>query len=122
MKSKIARLGTAEHILVRILVNEYAAVPCTFQFIDDNTIEIDLGESFSINDSNNLEDKVNKIIDKNIEVKKYYVDNTIVVDIIGFDKKPCKYPHVYNTCEIGKFKIIKWNNKDGRFRLNFDVE
>jgi len=30
-----------------------------------------------------------------------------IVEIEGFDKTPCKDPHVENTSEIGYFEILK---------------
>jgi Ser-tRNA(Ala) deacylase AlaX len=45
-----------------------------------------------------------------------------IVEIEGFDKTPCKDPHVENTSEIGYFAILRVERvgKD-RYRFLFEV-
>jgi alanyl-tRNA synthetase len=73
-----------------------------------------------------IEDLVNKQIQKSCEVcrevmtpaeakkqgavgvfDKKYGDKVSVYSVKGFSKEICAGPHVANTCELGKFKIIK---------------
>jgi Ser-tRNA(Ala) deacylase AlaX len=51
------------------------------------------------------------------------VTELTIVDFVGFDKRPCRDPHVSNTKEIGHFTILSFEKagKD-RFRFTFKVE
>ena len=50
------------------------------------------------------------------------VQEVRIVEIVGFDKRPCRDPHVQNTKEIGEFIITKPKRvgKD-RYRFKFTV-
>jgi len=136
--NKTSRLNTAEHIFFRILLDEYQAKP---KGLNNN------GDSISLRVASPLEldkigikeyeSKVQNIINKNIEVKKYelarkeikdvdislvpeHITKLRIVDIVGFDKQACRDPHVNNTSEIGKFQILKVKNKGGN-TYNFNI-
>jgi Ser-tRNA(Ala) deacylase AlaX len=51
------------------------------------------------------------------------VNEVRIVEIKGFDRRPCKDPHVDNTKEIGYFKLTKIEKagKD-RYRIIFEVK
>ena len=88
-----------------------------------------------------LQDEVNSVIRKNLQVKKYmlprsdadkefdlarlppWVTEVRIVEIAGLDKTPCKDLHVENTGEIGSFKILKVERAGKeRYRFIFEVE
>jgi len=136
------RLPTSEHILAKILENRFDVRVGICKFTDEVGIlevysEVDLREV----DVKELEDETNCVISKNLDVKKYVlpreeankivdlrkvpesINQIRIVEIGGFDKRPCKDDHVDNTSEIGKIKIQNVNRvgKD-RYRFLFDVE
>lgn len=129
MASIKARLNTAEHVLFRILLDEYGAKQKGLQLKDD-TIRIGIECAKNLKAiPEEIEEKVNAVIRKNIEVKKYeldrkkaekMVDTSLVpksvkklriVEIGDFDRQACATPHVDNTREIGTFKILKVEKK-----------
>jgi Ser-tRNA(Ala) deacylase AlaX len=104
-------------------------------------MEIVSKEDLRKNNLSKLQDEVNSLIKQNIQVNKYTlqrgeaekefdlarlpssVTEVRIVEIVGFDKTPCKDPHVENTGEIGFFKILKVEKvgKD-RYRFVFEIE
>ena len=99
--------------------------------------EVDLREI----DPKELENEANDVISRDLGVKKYIlsrkeagkivdlrkvpeiISQIRIVDIGGFDKRPCKDDHVDNTREIGRIKIqsVERVGKD-RYRFLFEVE
>ncbi len=93
--------------------------------VDYGLMEVAAKEDLRRIGKKELEDAVNAIIKKNLRVSKSIVkredaekqfdltrlpssvQEVRIVEIEGFDKTPCKDPHVENTNEIGKFVIIK---------------
>ena len=118
------RLPTAEHILAKILEDRFKVKVGICKFTDEVGIlevysEVDLREL----DAKELEDETNRVISKNLDVKKYVmpreeaekvvnlrkvpdnIEEIRIVEIDGFDKRPCKDGHVDNTKEIGRIRI-----------------
>ena len=51
-----------------------------------------------------------------------FVQEVTIVDIEGFDKRPCRDPHVDNTNKIGKFEILSMDRVgNNRYRLPFQL-
>ena len=136
------RLQTAEHILARILENRISdAETGISKFKEDKgTLEISTTEDLREFDREKIQSAVNKIVESEIPVNKYVknrgdaqrevdlkkvpsdVQKIRIVDIEGFDKRPCKDPHVDNTKEIGKFEILKIKRVGrDRYRITFTV-
>ena len=87
-------------------------------------------------DLKELEKKVNQVISRNLDVKKYVltreeaekvvnlwkvpknIKKIRIIEIEGFDKRACKDDHVGNTSEIGRIRImgVKRVGKD-RYRF-----
>ena len=87
-----------------------------------------------------LQTDVNTVTRKNLAVRKYLIDRdnaeaefdlsripasikeVRIVEIEGFDRTPCKDPHVENTNEIGFFTLlsVKRVGKD-RYRFVFSI-
>ena len=143
MKPNEGRLQTAEHILARTIehtIPETKFIISTFNE-DSGKIEVSSKTDLRKIDPLKLQNDVNTIIQKNLKVKKYVikreeaetefdltrlpysVKEIRIVEIEGFDKTPCKDPHVENTNEIGYFEIlkVKRTGKD-RYRFVFKVK
>ncbi|MBW2970865.1 hypothetical protein KY320_01760 [Candidatus Woesearchaeota archaeon] len=142
MKPIEGRLQTGEHILVRILEKKADAQIVIAKFYEDyGSVDVSCATDMRQLDKTELEDRVNQVIQKNLAVKiseipreqandlpnitnvPEAVRRIRTVEIFGFDKRACKDPHVSNTSEIGKFRIIKVKRvgKD-RYRFEFSVE
>jgi Ser-tRNA(Ala) deacylase AlaX len=142
MKPNDGRLQTAEHILARTIehnIPESKFILSTFKE-DSGKIEIYAETDLRKIDIAKLQNDVNAVIQRNLQVKKYIVPReeaetefdltrlpsslkeVRIVDIEGFDKTPCKDPHVENTSQIGLFGILKVK-KTGRnsYRFVFKV-
>jgi Ser-tRNA(Ala) deacylase AlaX len=138
MKPNDGRLQTAEHILARTIehnIPESKFILSTFKE-DTGKIEIYSETDLRKIDLAKLRHDVNAIVQKNLPVKKYIiargeaeakfdlarlpssVKKIRIVEIEGFDKTPCKDPHVENTSQIGLFEILKVK-KSGRNSYSF---
>ena len=143
MKPNAGRLQTAEHILARLLESRLSDAKFVISKFEENSgrMEIAAKEDLRKIDRAVLQDDVNAVVEKNLPVKKYIVKRedaekefdltrlpssvkkVRIVEIEGFDKTPCKDPHVENTGEIGNFAILKVERvgKD-RYRFVFEVK
>lgn len=143
MKPNEGRLQSAEHILAKILENK---IPDAEVRIAKFKEESGLFEVMSKSDlrelnMNEIEEDVNKIIGKEIPVHKSIlkreeaekevnlkkvpasIQEITIIDFKGFDKRPCRDPHVNNTKEIGKFAILSLDRVgENRYRFIFKVE
>ena len=138
MNPNEGRLQTAEHILARTVEHNFPDsifIISTFKE-DSGKIEVYAETDLRRIDLAKLEDEVNEVIRKNLRVNKYMirreeaedeydlarlpssVKEVRIVEIEGFDKTPCKDPHVDNTSQIGHFEILKVK-KTGRNRYRF---
>jgi len=142
MKPNEGRLQTAEHILARTLERRLSGAKFIISKFEENSgrMEIASKEDLRKIDRALLQDEVNAVIKKNLRVNKYILDRedaeeefdltrlpssvseVRIVEIEGFDKTPCKDPHVENTGEINYFEILKVERvgKD-RYRFVFEV-
>ena len=143
MKPNEGRLQTAEHILARTIehtISNTEFIISTFN-ADSGKIEVSTQTDIRKIDQTKLQNTVNAIIQKNLKVKKYVmqrekaetefdlkrlpssIKKIRIVESEGFDKTPCKDPHVENTNEIGVFEIlkVKRTGKD-RYRIVFTVK
>jgi len=143
MKSNGGRLQTAEHILTRTLESKFQTAKFVISKFTENAGQLEISADTDLRkiDRETLEKEVNATIRKNLKVNKYLLDreNAVkdfdltrvpssvravrIVEIEGFDKTPCKDPHVENTREIGFFEIVEVSKagKD-RYRFVFKVE
>ena len=143
MKVNEGRLQTAEHILARYIEGRFADAKFIIAKAEENfgLMEISTKTDLRKIDRAALQDGINAVIKKNLQVSKHVmkredaekefdlsrlpssVKEVRIVEIEGFDKKPCKDPHVENTSEIGYFVILKVERvgKD-RYRFVFKVQ
>lgn len=141
MKPINGRLQTGEHILAKIIENKIPVKVGICKFYEDHGI-LELSTQTDVRELSQaeLENETNEIIKQGLTVKKTIYDRKDaeefdlskvpdsvqeirIVDIQGFDKRPCKDPHVDNTSQVGKFSIkkIKRVGKD-RYRITFSVD
>lgn len=142
MKPDEGRLQTGEHILARLLELDHRVSVGVCRFRENlGTLEVTCGKDMRNIDLNAYQDRVQEIIDKDLDVEIASVDRegarglvnfrripaslkeVRVVKIGGFDKRACIDPHVNNTGQIGAFRILKVERagKD-RYRFYFSVE
>ncbi len=143
MKPNEGRLQTAEHILAHILENrESTAKVVIAKFEEDaGLLEVASPEDLREICAVELQAEVNDVIGKHLAVKKCFmkrasaagefdlgripasVSELRIVEIEGFDKTPCRDPHVENTREIGTFVLlsVKRVGRD-RYRFVFRVD
>ena len=127
MKPNEGRLQTAEHILARTIEHTFPDSRFIISTFQENNGKIEVYDDTDLRkiDLAKLQDDVNEIIQKNLQVTKRMitreeaeneydltrlpssVKEIRIVDIEGFDKTPCKDPHVDNTGQIGRFEIVK---------------
>jgi Ser-tRNA(Ala) deacylase AlaX len=142
MKPNDGRLQTAEHILARTIEHNIPESKFILSTFKENSGKIEIYAETDLRkiDLAKLQNDVNAVIQRNLQVKKYIVPReeaetefdltrlpsslkeVRIVDIEGFDKTPCKDPHVENTSQIGLFRILKVK-KTGRnsYRFVFKV-
>jgi Ser-tRNA(Ala) deacylase AlaX len=143
MKVNEGRLQTAEHILARSIESRFPDARFIIAKAEENfgLMEISTKTDLRKIDRAALQDGINAVIRKNLQVNKYVmkredaenefdlsrlpssVKEVRIVEIEGFDKTPCKDAHVENTSEIGYFEILKVERvgKD-RYRFVFKVQ
>ena len=143
MKPKEGRLQTAEHILARTIEQTMPNTRFIISTFNEESGKIEVSTPTDLRkiDPSKLQNDVNTIIQKNLKVKKYFmqreeaeiefdlirlpssVQEIRIVEIETFDKTPCKDLHVENTSEIGYFEIlkVKRTGKD-RYRITFKIE
>ncbi len=136
------RLQTAEHILAKTLECKFEDSRFIISKFDESSgrMEIACKEDMRKIDLAEVQYAVNSVISRNLPVTKFVlgrreaekdfdlarlsaeVEEVRIVNIEGFDKTPCKDPHVENTSEIGVFSILKVERvgKD-RYRFIFEV-
>jgi Ser-tRNA(Ala) deacylase AlaX len=127
MKPNEGRLQTAEHILARTIENNIPDTRFIISKFEENSGKIEIFAKTDLRkiDLTKLQNEVNAVIQKNLQVNKYTmqreeaetefdltrlppsVKEIRIVEIEGFDKTPCKDPHVKNTSDIGYFEILK---------------
>jgi len=145
---KKMRLHTAAHIISALMYEKYKALVTGGNIShkyakDDYNIQGSLEEVKKIFEE--IINEANEIVNKGIEVKVYWLEREEalkipgivklankmppnleklrIVEIVGIDIQADGGPHVKNTKEIGKIKILKVENRGkDRKRLYFDVE
>jgi misacylated tRNA(Ala) deacylase len=142
MKSNEGRLQTAEHILARTIEHNVPGSKFIISTFKENSGKIEVHTETDLRkiDLAKLQSVVNAVIQRNLKVRKYVVQRSEaetefdlarlppsvqeirIVEIEGFDRTPCKDPHVENTSQIGHFEILKVK-KAGKnsYRIDFKV-
>jgi Ser-tRNA(Ala) deacylase AlaX len=141
MQPDQGRLQTAEHILNHIvekMVLGYRMVICRF-LPDYGTLEVESDDDLTGFNRLEFQEQVNRVIAKDLPVKIYTVsrgeagqrfdlrrippsaEEIRIVEIEGFDARPCRDPHVARTSEIGRFELYSLE-KVGKNRYRFSYK
>ncbi|MBW2963977.1 hypothetical protein KY363_00820 [Candidatus Woesearchaeota archaeon] len=143
MKPNEGRLQTGEHIFARIIEDRVPDARVVIaKFDKENEGSVDFSTSTDLRELalEDLEQETNEVIKKELPVhkktsKREEIENEFdlskipesvkeirIVEIEGFDKRPCRDPHVDNTKEIGRFAITRVERvgKD-RYRFLFQI-
>lgn len=143
MKPNEGRLQTGEHILAKTIQDIILDAKVSMARFDketEGTLEISSLTDLRTLPLKDIESAVNSVIKMNLPVTKRIikridakdfdltrlpqdVQEIRIVEIVGFDKRPCRDPHVDNTSQIGRFiiKSIERAGKD-RYKFRFEVE
>ena len=143
MKPIEGRLQTAEHILAKIIEDKISDAKVGIAKFEEESgiLEIITQTNLRNLNQNEIQNEVNHIIKKELSVHKSvkkredakkevdlskvpsFVRDIRIVEIDGFDKRPCRDPHVDNTSEIGIFRIFKIKRVgNNRYRFTFRVD
>ncbi|MFS0823486.1 alanyl-tRNA editing protein [Bacillus sp. 1P02SD] len=128
---------TGQHLLSAICIDEYDAHTSSFHLGKD-TVSIDLSvPEFSDDQLLHIENKVNKAIYENQQIKTYFVskeqagtlplrkmpdvegNEMRIVEIEGYDTSACAGTHVSRTGELGLMKLLKTEKSKGNTRVYF---
>lgn len=141
-KQEYPPMHTCEHIVNRTMENLFHCGRAVSAHIERKKSKLDfaLPECPSEEQIREIEDTVNSIIGQNLAVTTEFItqdeavgrfdlkrlpDNASetvrVVKVGDYDECLCIGQHVANTSEIGNFKIISYDYKDGIFRMRFKL-
>lgn len=137
------RMHTAEHILNQTMVRKFNCGRAFSSHIEKKKSKCDyrISRALSIEEISEIENAVNSIIESNVNVTEGFVtkqeaaqfldlsklpadapDSIRVIRVGDYDACACIGPHIKNTSEIGKFKIISSDFNDGIVRIRFKLE
>lgn len=136
------RMHSAEHILNQTMIRMFNCGRCFSSHIEKKKSKCDyyFDHSLTKDEINEIEKRINAIIQDNIAVKEEYitkeeaernynldrvprnVDEKIrIVKIGDYDACPCIGPHVNSTREIGEFIIVSTNFDNGVLRIRYKL-
>jgi Ser-tRNA(Ala) deacylase AlaX len=137
-----ARLESAQHILLRVLMENYQAQQVTYEIYDDRIrLVVKSPQDLALVPKEEIEEQVNQVIGRNLTVTENTyqrddvpnqidislaptdVEEVRVISIGDFDSQPCHNLHVGNTSEIGAYHLVELK-KDGKdtYKLISNVE
>jgi alanyl-tRNA synthetase len=142
-KQEYPPMHTAEHILNQTMVRMFGCKRSKSSHIEKKKSKCDyfLKEAPTAEQINEIERKVNEVIDQklaiNIKLVKQNeipsgidlsklpedVSETLRIVYVGdYDVCACIGQHVSNTSEIGKFRIISTDYVEGKLRIRFKLD
>lgn len=140
-KSYEPRMHSAEHILNQAMVRKFGCDRCFSAHINKKKSKCDYNFDRALDEDEvrEIETTVNEAISGNLEVLEDFislkqaadnfnlvrlpegVESVRIVRIGDFDSCPCIGKHVDNTSEIGAFRIISHEFKDGVLRIRYKL-
>lgn len=141
-KQEYPPMHTCEHIVNRTMVNIFGYGRAVSAHIERKKSKLDfaLPKAPSAEDIENIEKTVNEVIARHLPVTTEFItqeeavgrfdlkrlpdnasDTVRIVRIGDYDECLCIGLHVTNTSEIGTFRIISSDYKDGIFRIRFKL-
>ena len=141
-KREFPPMHTVEHILNQTMVRMFGCERSRNTHIERKKSKCDyaLASAPTEEQVNEIERRVNEIINRHLDVTTEYVTRAEVPPEVDLGKLPadasetlrlvrigdydlcaCIGSHVANTAEIGRFKIISSDYADGRWRVRFKL-
>ena len=141
-KQEYPPMHTCEHIVNRTMVNIFGCGRAVSAHIERKKSKLDfaLPKAPSVEDIENIEKTVNEGIARHLPVTTEFItqeeavgrfdlkrlpdnasDTVRIVRVGDYDECLCIGLHVTNTSEIGTFRIISSDYKDGIFRIRFKL-
>ncbi len=141
-KKEYTPMHTTEHIVNRTMVNLFGCGRAISAHIERKKSKLDfaLPQCPTEAQITQIEETVNEVLRRNLPVTMEYIsqeeamgrfdmkrlpegasDTVRVVHIGDYDECLCIGAHVSNTSEVGTFKIISHDYKEGVFRMRFKI-
>ncbi|MBU3857402.1 MAG: hypothetical protein H9928_12880 [Candidatus Phocaeicola excrementipullorum] len=141
-KQEYPPMHTCEHIVNRTMVNLFGCGRAVSAHIERKKSKLDfaLPQALTDEDIARIEATVNEVIGRHLDVTTEFItqeeaaarfdmkrlpenasDTVRIVKVGDYDDCLCIGAHVQNTSEIGTFKIISHDYKDGIFRMRFKL-
>ena len=141
-KQEYPPMHTCEHIVNRTMVNIFGCGRAVSAHIERKKSKLDfaLPKAPSVEDIENIEKTVNEVIARHLPVTTEFItqeeavgrfdlkrlpdkasDTVRIVRVGDYDECLSIGLHVTNTSEIGTFRIISSDYKDGIFRIRFKL-
>ena len=141
-KQEYPPMHTCEHIVNRTMVNLFGCGRAVSAHIERKKSKLDfaLPQALTYEDIARIETTVNEVIGRHLDVTTEFItqeeaaarfdmkrlpenasDTVRIVKVGDYDDCLCIGAHVQNTSEIGTFKIISHDYKDGIFRMRFKL-
>ena len=138
----IAPMHTCEHVVNRTMVNLFHCGRAVSAHIERKKSKLDyaLPECPTDEQIALIEQTVNEALHRNLPVTTEFItqkeaigrfdlnrlpdeasETVRVVHVGDYDECLCIGLHVANTSEVGTFKIISWDYKEGIFRMRFKL-
>ncbi len=141
-KQEYPPMHTCEHIVNRTMINLFGCGRAVSAHIERKKSKLDysLATAPSDEEIQRLEDTINEVIKKNLEITTEFTtqqeamerfdlkrlpenasETVRIVKVGDYDECLCIGLHVNNTSEIGTFKIISHDYKEGILRIRFKL-
>ena len=115
-KQEYPPMHTTEHVINRTMVNLFGCGRAISAHIERKKSKLDFALQTCPEEADiiRIENTVNEVPEKASETVR-------IVKVGDYDECLCIGQHVKNTSEIGTFKIISHDYKDGIFRMRFTL-
>ena len=141
-KQEYPPMHTCEHIVNQTMIRLFGCGRSVSAHIERKKSKLDyaLATAPSPEEIARIETAVNEVINRNLDVTTEFItqaeavnrfdmkrlpegasDTVRIVKVGDYDECLCIGQHVSNTSEIGTFKIISSDYKDGIFRMRFKL-
>jgi misacylated tRNA(Ala) deacylase len=137
------KMHTAEHILNGTMVQMFNTERAFSAHLEKKKSKCDyrISRNLDTTEVQKLEEKVNEIINRNLNITEEFIsrdqaeerfnlsrlpedagETLRIIRVGDYDTCLCSGPHVNNTREIGRFRIISYDFNDGVLRIRFKID
>jgi misacylated tRNA(Ala) deacylase len=137
------KMHTAEHILNGTMVQMFNTERAFSAHLEKKKSKCDyrISRNLDTTEVQKLEEKVNEIINRNLDITEEFIsrdqaeerfnlsrlpedagETLRIIRVGDYDTCLCSGPHVNNTREIGRFRIISYDFNDGVLRIRFKID